>query len=51
MIKLLRYLRRKETIMAVLCILLVLGQVYFDLLLPDFMSDLTMLINTPGSES
>ena len=50
MIKLLRYLRRKETIMAVLCILLVLGQVYFDLLLPDFMSDLTMLINTPGSE-
>ena len=36
--------------MALVCVLLVLGQVYFDLKMPDFMSDLTVLINTPGTE-
>ncbi len=36
--------------MAVVCFALVVGQIYFDLLLPDFMSDLTVLIKTPGSE-
>ena len=35
--------------MAGLCALLVLGQIYFDLRLPDYMSDLTVLIETPGS--
>ena len=37
--------------MAVLCALLVLGQVYFDLTLPDYMTDLTMMLNTAGSET
>ena len=32
------------------CIALIIGQIYFDLTMPDFMSDLTVLINTPGSE-
>ncbi len=50
MIKLLKNLRKKEIIMAIICVILVLGQVYFDLLLPDFMSDLTVLIKTPGSK-
>lgn len=36
--------------MALLCAALVLGQIYFDLALPDYMSDLTVLIKTPGSE-
>lgn len=36
--------------MALLCAVLVLGQIYFDLALPDYMSDLTVLIKTPGSE-
>ena len=31
--------------------LLVLGQVYFDLTLPDYMTDLTMMLNTAGSET
>ena len=35
--------------MALLCVLLVLGQVYFDLAMPDYMSDLTVMIQTPGS--
>ena len=42
-------MRRKEWLMAGLCALLVLGQIYFDLSLPDYMSDLTVLIETPGS--
>ena len=35
--------------MAILCAVLILGQIYFDLSLPDYMSNLTVLINTPGS--
>ncbi len=49
MIKLLKKMRRQEWLMAALCALFVLGQVYFDLRLPDYMSNLTVLINTPGS--
>lgn len=49
MVKLLKKMRRKEWLMAGLCALLVLGQIYFDLLLPDYMRDLTVLIQTPGS--
>ena len=50
MITLLKKMRRKEKLMALLCIILVLGQVYFDLAMPDYMSDLTVMIQTPGSE-
>ena len=42
---------KREVLMAVLCALLVLGQVYFDLTLPDYMTDLTMMLNTAGSET
>ena len=51
MIKLLKNMGRREVFMAVLCALLVLGQVYFDLTLPDYMTDLTMMLNTAGSET
>lgn len=51
MIKLLKNMGRREVLMAVLCALLVLGQVYFDLTLPDYMTDLTMMLNTAGSET
>ena len=50
MIKLLKKMRRREKLMALLCIILVLGQVYFDLAMPDYMSDLTVMIQTPGSQ-
>ena len=49
MLKLLRTMRRREWLMALVCSLLILGQIYFDLSLPDYMSDLTVLIKTPGS--
>ena len=35
--------------MALVCAVLVVGQIYFDLTLPDYMTDLTALIKTPGS--
>ena len=49
MLKLLRNLRRQEWAMAAVCAVLILGQIYFDLALPDYMSSLTVLIKTPGS--
>ena len=51
MIKLLKKMGKREVLMAVLCALLVLGLVYFDLTLPDYMTDLTMMLNTAGSET
>ena len=35
--------------MAAVCAVLILGQINFDLALPDYMSSLTVLIKTPGS--
>ena len=49
MLKLLHNLRRLEWTMAAACAVLILGQIYFDLSLPDYMSDLTVLIKTPDS--
>lgn len=51
MIKLLKKMGKREVLMAVLCTILVLGQVYFDLTLPDYMTDLTMMLNMAGSET
>lgn len=51
MLKLLKNMHRREALMALLCALLVLGQVYFDLTLPDYMTELTTLIKTPGSQT
>lgn len=49
MLKLLKNMRRQERLMALACLLLVAGQVYFDLKLPDYMTELTKLIKTAGS--
>ncbi len=49
MVKLLKKMKAKEWGMAIACAMLVLGQIYFDLTLPDYMSDLTVLIKTEGS--
>lgn len=51
MLKLLKKMQKREIIMACICIIFVLGQIYFDLTLPDFMSDLTVLIQTGGAMS
>ena len=49
MIKLLKHMRRKEKLMALLCLGFVVVQIYFDLRLPDYMTELTVLINTSGT--
>ena len=49
MLKLLKNMRRKEVLMVLLCTVLVAVQVYFDLRLPDYMTDLTTLIKTSGA--
>lgn len=49
MFKLLKQMRAKEVIMALICCLLVVGQVYFDLQLPDYMTQLTTLLKTSGT--
>ena len=46
MIKLLKRMRRREALMALVCAVLVVAQVYFDLKLPDYMTRLTTLIKT-----
>ena len=49
MIKIFRYMRKRERLLALLCVFLVAGTVWFDLTMPDYMSDITRLIVTPGS--
>ena len=42
-------MRRRDRGYAFLCLLLIAGQVWVDLTMPDYMSDITRLIVTPGS--
>ncbi len=51
MIKLLKNMRRRELIMVLAAVVLIIGQVYFELTMPDYMSELTLLINTEGQIS
>lgn len=48
MLKLLKNMRRREVIMTLICAVLVAGQVFFDLRLPDYMTELTTMIKTGG---
>ena len=50
MIKLLKEMQKRERMMVLLAVVLILGQIYFELTMPDYMSDLTVLIKTEGSE-
>ncbi len=50
MTKILKRMRLREILMCLVCAVLILGQIYFDLRLPDYMSELTMLVQTPESE-
>ncbi len=42
-------MRKKEKLMALFCLLFVVVQIYFDLRLPDYMTELTVLIKTSGT--
>lgn len=50
MIKLLKKLTKKDLALAGLAFLLILAQVYLNLTMPDYMSDMTVLVQTEGSE-
>lgn len=50
MIKLLRHLTKKEWMLAGAAIVFIVLQVWLDLKLPDYMSEITMLVETEGSE-
>ncbi len=50
MIKLLKNLRKKEWALAVVCLVLIIGQVWLELKMPDYMSQITVLVQTEGSQ-
>ncbi len=50
MLKILRYLTRKDWSFILCSFIFVVLQVYLDLKLPDYMSEITMLVQTPNSE-
>ena len=49
MIKLFRHMKMREVLMILLACVFVAGQVYFDLKIPDFIDEMTILINTTGA--
>ncbi len=50
MIKLIKNLDKKDFFYALLCIVLIVGQVWLDLKMPDYMSEITVLVQTEGSK-
>ena len=50
MVRLLAKMKKREWGYIFFCFFMILGQIYFDLLLPDYMKNLTVLIQTPGSQ-
>lgn len=50
MLKILKYLKRKEWLMILCSVIFIVTQVYLDLELPEYMSKITQLIQIPGSE-
>lgn len=50
MLRLLRYFKSREWAQVLICVVLIVLQVYLDLKLPDYMTDITILVQTEGSE-
>ena len=50
MLKILKYLTKKDWLLVLYSFAFVIVQVYLDLKLPDYMSEITMLVQTPNSE-
>lgn len=50
MLKILKYLTKKDWMLVLLSFVFVIGQVYLDLKLPDYMSEITRLVQTPDSQ-
>lgn len=49
MLKLLKNLGKREIGLALLCLVLICSQVWLDLKMPDYMSEITVLVQTEGS--
>ena len=49
MIRIFKYLKPREWLMAFISLFFVVAQVWLDLKSPDYMSKITMLVQTPGS--
>lgn len=50
MLKLLKNLTKKEWLYAIFCVILIVGQVWLELKIPDYMSEITVLVQTEGSK-
>ena len=50
MLKLLKRFSKKEIILVLVCLLFIIGQVWLDLKMPDYMSNITRLVQTEGTE-
>lgn len=50
MIKLLKNLTKKDLLLALISFILIVFQVWLDLKMPDYMSEITVLVQTEGSE-
>lgn len=50
MLQILKHLRWKEWLLVAACVVLIVGQVQLDLALPDYMSEITRLVQTEGSQ-
>ena len=50
MVRILKHLRWKEWLLVAACVVLIVGQVQLDLALPDYMSEITRLVQTEGSQ-
>lgn len=50
MFRIMRYLSKAEIGQMLIALVSIVGQIWLDLTLPDYMSDITTLVETPGSE-
>jgi len=50
MLRIVRYLSKAELGQMLVALVSIVGQIWLDLTLPDYMADITQLVETPGSE-
>lgn len=50
MLRIMKYLSKAEIGQMLVALATIVGQIWFDLALPDYMSDITTLVETPGSD-
>ena len=50
MLKLIRNFTKREWLLALMCLVLVVTQVWLELKMPDYMSEITKLVQTEGSQ-